>query len=306
MVENNEYTLPLTARLTNNDLHADSYTQHFVHEVICYHIDNSSRYPFIQIMLYNNGASLRFPSLDPMVQSPNISEILKNEMSFVLGLTTDEQIKPQGFLDHESVRYFFIDISEINVGRVLLQRNSAVWFGLISELINNKTIYDILVDKYVCDFIADNYDLFLLNNPTGSRYPLPDVGYHGSHLKITEFQNEFGVNKQKRNLGEYYYYTYSLQDAIQEGHEWHGSQYSYASKGINRVALLVDNMLYLNEQDLENNDCVECIEGFMENYDSIFVYSKNKSFIIMKDVHRQVSLSYHKIEENMLQESWIE
>ena len=312
MVEENEYRLPFLDKLIDNELHVDSYHETQLIKVICYHVHVNAAYPFIQVMLYNNGTSLSLPCLDRTISS--ITNTLINEISFVLDLQieTDKcKIKPQGFLDGEdSVRYFFVDLSALpNITGVFLQNDTSIWFGLLNELINNKMIYNLSVNKDVCDFFYNHYDLFVLDNSsTGLKYPLPDVVYYGTHFKITEFQNEFGINKQKRKLGEYFYYTYALEDAIEEcakdNQEYVAS--IFMGGGINRVALLLDNMLYLNEEDIDKRDDYETyISGLMEVYDSIFVYSKHKSFILMKDIHRQVSLSYHKIEDTVMsRDSW--
>ena len=301
-----EYTLPFLDKLMDNNFHAETYDKIRLNKVICYHINDNGSYPFIQFMLYNNGTSLVLPCLDRTTSVT--TDILINEIVFSLDLqseTDKHKISPGGFLDGtDSVRYFFVDISDLRVSSGLLENDSALWFGLLSELINNKTVYNITVDKDVCDFFTDHYELFVLHNPsTGLKYPLPDVGYHGSHFKMTEFQNEFGINKQKRKLGDYFYYMYALQDAIQEGLSWHNDNQEYISStliegGVNRIALLVDNMLYLNEEEIDKReDCDSYISGLMEIHDSIFVYSKQKSFVIMKDIYRQVSLSYHKIKQ---------
>uniref|UniRef100_A0A6C0E3C2 Uncharacterized protein n=1 Tax=viral metagenome TaxID=1070528 RepID=A0A6C0E3C2_9ZZZZ len=312
MVEENEYRLPLLDKLTDNKLHLDSYNEDHLVKVICYHIHANEAYPFIQVMLYNNGSSLSLPCLDRSTST--ITDTLINEISFALDLQreTDKcKIKPQGFLDGEdSVRYFFVDLSALStITGVFLQNDTSIWFGLLSELVNNKMIYSLSVNKDVCDFFYNHYDLFILHNPsTGLKYPLPDVVYYGSHFKITEFQNEFGINKQKRKLGEYFYYTYALEDAIEEGVKDNQEYVAsiFMGGGINRVALLVDNMIYLNEEEIDKqDDCETYISGLMEVHDSIFVCSKHKSFILMKDIHRQVSLSYHKIEDTVVsRDSW--
>lgn len=295
-----EYVLPFLDKLVDNGLHTNR-----LNKVICYHVNYSGKYPFIQFMLYNNGTSLSLPCLDRNITTT--TDIFVDEISSALDLhleTDKHKIKLKGFLDDDnddSVRYFFVDISGLsNINGLLLQHDTAIWFGLLSELINNKQVYDVVVDKDVCDFFTDHYELFVLHNPsTGLKYPLPDVGYHGSHFKMTEFQNEFGINKQKRKLGDYFYYTYALQDAI----DWNNENQEYVASifmggGVNRIALLADNMLYLNEEEIDKQQDYESyISGLMEIHDSIFVYSKHKSFILMKDIQRQVSLSYHKIDE---------
>lgn len=306
-----EYNIPFLDKLVDNRVHSETYHKIQLSKVICYHVHDNGSYPFIQFMLYNNGTRLTLPCLD---RSTSVTrDILINEIAFSLDLPNESDkdiISPRGFLDgDDGIRYFFVDISKLpNISGILLQNDTAIWFGLLSELINNKKIYDVDVDKDVCDFFSDHYDLFVLHNPsTGLKYPLPDVGYCGSHFKMTEFQNEFGVNKQKRKLGDYFYYTYALQDAI----DWRNDNQQYVTsifmgEGVNRIALLVDNMLYLNEEEIDKHEDYEnYISGLMEIHDSIFVYSKHKSFILMKDIDRQVSLSYHKIEESVMSHySW--
>lgn len=306
-----EYNIPFLDKLVDNGFHADTYHNIRLTKVICYYVNESGTYPFIQFMLYNNGTSLSLPCLDRTTS--NVTDILINEIAFSLDLQNEsdkDKINPRGFLDtDDSARYFFVDITKLSpTNGSFLQNDSAIWFGLLSELINNKTVYNIAVDKDVCDFFMDHYDLFILHDPsTGLKYSLPDVGYYGSHFKMAEFQHEFGINKQKLKLGDYFYYTYALQDAI----DCHNDKQEYVATifmegGINRIALLVDNMMYLNEEEIEKQqDHESYVADLMETHDSIFVYSKYISFIVMKDFSRQVRLSYHKIEEPVMSHySW--
>ena len=334
MAEN--YILNIQNKLTDNTLHTQIINDNMqTIQIVGYFINNSGKYPFLEFMLINDVDSnqddmLVFPTLLFEPYANDINQVLCDQIISYLGklskanivFNADDKIIPQGFIDYETTRYFIVNINISKIDSSYFTKNSTVWFGLLSEILNNKNICDIPIDKCTCNFIMDQYHLFILNDPTTlNSYPIPDVVYYGSHLKMTKLQNWFGIEKEKRTLGEYFYYTYSLQDAIRDG-GWipnflpenkyndfiTDNEYGrYTSGGVNRIALLIDKMLYINDNDLNNNqDILSFIETNMALYDSIFVYSTKKSFIITNDFKRQINLSYHQIDKNTLGESWTE
>ena len=277
----------LLFQLKSPDLHAE--TCQYIREIkiVAYRINSGGKYPFLQVLLSRKeedegeGVMWSFPSLQTFTK-----DNLLVEMNRLLSVTSSS-IKTQGFLDDECTRYFFVDIGEVDV----LNRDN-VCLGLLSELINNRRVYDVLVDNAVCEFVVDRYDWFLLRHPDTSdyTYPLPDVGYSGSDWKTTLFHHEFGLTKQVGKFGEYLYYRYAFQDVVD------------TCQGMNRYALLMERTLYITETELDEKEARE-IKDLLETYDSIFVYSKNSSFIIMNDLERQVSLAYYKLEQPVWSET---
>jgi hypothetical protein len=304
-------------------------------KLIYYHINRDGIYPFFQIMLYNyhynvpfigfSEQNLIFPSLiyNDINISKYISEYLKETLEpmfkdkHVDGL---EEIITKGFCIYKDEIYIFTDISSINIDKLYLTKTSEIWFGMLSEIINTKHICNISISKEVSHFIINNIEYFCKIEDV--LYPLPEVVYVGNHLKRVEFQSMFGISKIDNEYGYHYNFSYSLKDALINGTftkdklpefrfgkqltDDHGK---YIEGGINRIAILLDKTKYIDKEDvmklIENNEW----EEYIKNYNCIFILSNNikcndndNIVIIMQDYKRQIPLSYHKINNKILDE----
>jgi hypothetical protein len=308
-------------------------------KLIYYHINRDGIYPFFQIMLYNyyyslpfigyKEQNLTFPCLiynniDISI-SNYISEYLKESLEpmfkdkHVDGL---EEIITKGFCVYKDEIYIFIDISSINIDKLYLTKTSEIWFGMLSEIINTKHICNISISKEVNHFIINNIEYFCKIEDV--LYPLPEVVYVGNHLKRVEFQSMFGVSKIDNEYGYHYNFSYSLKDALingkfakdklpefRFGKRLTDDDGKYIEGGINRIAILLDKTKYINKEDvmklIENNEW----EEYIKNYNCIFIISNNINCndnisIIMQDYKRQIPLSYHKINNKILDEEYLD
>jgi len=232
--------------------------------------------------------------------------------------------------------YVMVNISGTDISGIYLLRNTEIWFALPSEIINQKQICNIDIDNRVTDFFTNMPELSLLTNPeTKSRYIIPDVVYTGGDFKKVEFNAIFGngKNKEYEKGGNYYYFYRSLSDAIKDG-GWvkdggtnkidltnknitHSvsnrllvdNEYGrYINGGINRYALFIEGKIHIEtENELSLTD--EMITRMYPEPCLIIAYTNNhyvKSDILVKDLDSFSSLSYHRVNKNLLGEYYDE
>jgi hypothetical protein len=147
------------------------------------------------------------------------------------------------------------------------------------------------------------------------------VGYSGAFYKQTEFQSIFGISKTHQEFGEHYYLLLDFNDAFQYG-GWSKTEQPeykfdklitdnefgrYINGGINRVAILTQNNIFLTidtkKQDDNVKDTFTPID--FETNDSFTVSINNKPYIIIKEFEQQISLSFHKINKFTLGSQWV-
>lgn len=297
--------------------------------LVYFNINREAVYPFMQILLLNNyipfsffGSliqNLIFPKISYIPKS-NINEIILSLLEEKLNAIEIKNLKEElnnvvikGFYLFNSKIYIFIDISSIKLDRLLLNKKSEIWFALITEIVNSRNICRINISDEVNDFITNNIDLF--SNIDNILYPCPEIAYDGSYFNKVEFQSLFGVSKSEKKYGNYFYFSYSLEDALKDG-SWtkdanpefrfgklitDDGNGRYIEGGINRIAILIDKCKYIKEEEIDKmNDLDELTDYFLE-YDCIYILSKsNKVTIMVKDYNRQYQLSYHKINKKTL------
>ena len=291
--------------------------------IICYHVDSSGKFPFIQFLLYNNydlffGNTLTLPSLNLNLDDNNVDSdvetFVREKIWQYLSLANCQindinDIKINGTYNN---KYIFVDVSKIDISGLFLNSNSQVWFALTNEIVNNCKVCNIPVDKQLYLLFLNEHRLFsIINNMTCQLYSNPDVAYSGSFYKETEFQSIFGVNQIDKGFGKNYFFSLSFNDTFKhagwsllEKPEYRFSKLitdndygRYISGGINRVAILTEkNEFIVKSNDVQNID-------FQIN-DSVCMIIDNVSYIIIKDYEQQKSLSFHKVDKRKLGQQW--
>lgn len=300
-------------------------------KLLCYHINDSGKFPFIQFLLCNNHNpffnvtnTLDLPLLD--VSDQDIETAVKNKIEYYLTtinckVNDINDIVVNGIYtktdNYKTDNYILVDVSKIDINGLFLNKKSEVWFVLTNEIINNIKVCNIPIDKNVYELFLNEYKLFALMNPmTTQLYSNPDVAYSGSFYKQTEFQSIFGVTKMNKQYGEQYYFLLSFNDVFKYG-GWTeneepltkfnklitDNEYGrYISGGINRVAVLTENNTCINKDDKLKELSFENKE--FENKDSVIVFIDKIPYIIVKDYEQQISLSFHKIDKSTLGKQW--
>ncbi len=283
-----------------------------VFNVICYHInDKSGLYPFIQFLLYKDKLGNKFT----MPQS-NKQDLITNIKASLLSMGILEEyidvdkivfkgyykdkIKP--LKNNVLVKQTFsllVDISGIDLYKLLLVNANPAWFALFSEIVNEKSICNIPISESVVNYFeantclakiyADNVDKMVY-------YPIPSVAYNVSEFKRAEIKGLFGESKVENK--DYYYFQTTFKQAVIEYKEGNYNINKHNNikvtfntyfhfqleKGINRYAFFP-----------EKNKVLENLSEFdLVNYSTNF-YIGN---VFIKQYEQHVPLSYHILHTN--------
>jgi hypothetical protein len=201
--------------------------------ILCYHINNNSKYPFLQFMVDKIpfcGEVIKEQFILPYILYPDINKpvaeiIVEKIKSALQSINCDsenvnETMYKGLILDKSDNYYALINISSLDINGLNLSRNSPTWFVLASEIINQGKICNIEIDEELIELFTEIPAISLLNNPKSNRcFILPDAVYSGGEKKTVEFNAIFGKPKTKeyKNSGKYHYFYRSFKDAIKEG-----------------------------------------------------------------------------------------
>lgn len=203
--------------------------------ILCYHITQNSKYPFIQFMLekmpFCNGIVSEKLILPLSTISTNNPEAFSNIITFKINTLLRKMgydfcnitnTSYKGIISDSNERiYALVDISSIDILRLNISRNSPIWFALPTEIMNNKIICNIPIDDTVSELFLNMPELSLLyyKDNYDKTYPIPDAVYSGSHLKKVEWRSLFSMETDRvyQSCGEYYYFFRLFEDAVKEG-----------------------------------------------------------------------------------------
>lgn len=313
--------------------------------IVCFYINNEGKYPFFQFMLYNQLAGFPFlGNIETNLVLPSFiynKEYCEEEMNTIVVKEVENNLQKylsmdynnsnnnninenaidiKGYYKNSNIFYAFVDISKIVLDSYFQGKNSEIWFGLLSEIINNEHICNIKISHDTTQFFNYHYSSFLLDDPINKVcYPSPDIIYEGSHFKHVEFRDMFGISKQNDKYGNQYYVNASIEKAFRNG-GWSktlkpetkygklitdNSFGRYIYGGINRFAILTDKIVYTTEKDLnlEVQDS-EYIDTLFNDYDTIYIKTECEPYLLLKDFCQQIPLSYHKINRISLKETY--
>jgi len=293
-------------------------------KIICYHINVEGTYPFLQFMLYNSynlipflGAldqTLIFPFVKCLFEKKKeLNDIIINKIKdylINLGIILfhEDHIVINGFYNYNNENYVLINISDINIDVLLLNNKSEIWFGLTNEICNESIICKLQVNKSVNLFFLNNKEFITLIKISNKKIiKTPFVVYDGNNLKRIEFQSIFGKSKSNKIYGYYFYFNPSFDFAINNcfknnlfNDEMIEIKEFNQIAGINRIALLSDKILYIDEEQILEKINIDELDEFINDYDTIFIKIPGKDpVIIIKEFIQQIQLSYHKVSKNL-------
>lgn len=183
---------------------------------ICvYEVNNQHKYPFLKYLLYKNKTSNKcyFPPF--FITNDKSSTIVLRATNMVKKLLdnvaqTADNIVFNGFkLLHNNI-YIFFDATQCTIKQPdLLWNTNNTWFGIIDEIVNTKSVCNLLIDECVTDLFLQTPDLCYLQNRQNTNYILPIVAYVARDDPKLHFTFVFGVSKSLNTsiLGPYYYFT---------------------------------------------------------------------------------------------------
>jgi len=343
--QTNKYATTIDILTHNSNIHG-----YGILNILCYHVTQNSKYPFIQFMLekipFCNGIIQEKLILPQITISNNtnieidvsiaILEKIKNLLPAIgcngSKLTSDAY---KGIISDMNERiYALVDISEVDIFRIAITRNTPIWFSLPTEIVNNRSICNIPIDDGVTELFLNIPELSILQIIDSKlAYPLPDAVYSGSYLKKTEFRSVFGMAQENVYLscGEYYYYFRLFEDAVKEGgwvrqgghkmidindtnisHSPSGAKIidneygRYITGGINRYALFPENYAMYNECSNTLSLTDEDINTkFGKNGCIVIQYEEDNIDTILPDIlakeyETAYPISYHMLDKSIL------
>ena len=287
-VEPNYYNYESTNNLEGN---IDYYLREneITHVNICaYVIDNKNKYPFLKYLLFKNFLNevLEFPKImiwNGFLDSPKIQAKSEKYVYDILALKDYakyvETVEFKGFYVNNNNVYIFYNLTDCEMEINDIYRENRLWFGLITEIVNDQHICNFVIDPNVYSFFIENNDFCFLKNEKNENYILPFIGYSGKNDKLLHFTYIFGVTKKDKSaiLGPYYYFS-NYTNAIREG-GWspdgkpeysHGCLLTesanggnlanggkYVKGGIVRFALFLDKIKFIQNAPYDKTDLSE-------------------------------------------------
>jgi hypothetical protein len=204
--------------------------------ILCYHITETTVYPFLQFMMENLLEQFTLPLItvnktDLMGEKSLIDETIIKEkvihkiktLLHIIGITVinnHPNILCKGLITIKDNQYVLVDVTGLDITGLYLTKNSPAWFVLPSEIINIKKICNISIGKEATElFIKEPKLALLTDKKTSKTYMIPDAVYNGSEFKNVEFNSVFGNLKTKEyeNCGEYYYFHKLFCNAVRYG-----------------------------------------------------------------------------------------
>lgn len=335
-----EYTYLLDEKANKNLRFDDIVTNNntVILNLLCYHIDEQSKYPFLQFMMEkvpfcNNivKEQLTLPSIFLRDTSVNIQSIVLDNIKLRLKMLgcefnkiTEDMYKGIIFIQDDSSPYAVVNITGIDIYGLNLTRQTLTWFVLTSEIINTRKICNLNMDSDITTLFTDYPKLGLLvNKKTNETFIIPDAVYTGGEIKTVEFNSIFGNSKKQiyKSCGDYYYFYRNFGDAVKDGgwvkeddKDILGNRIilqnnnKYIHGGINRYALFIEGKIYL-ETNTEFSLTDTIIDNLYPEPCIIICYTDKheiKPDVLVKNYESFVCISFHKLDKNVLQDKYIE
>ena len=282
--------------------------------IICYCVNTSEKYPFIQFMLTNtsNANEIDLPNI--VVNNSNNSNNLNVKNSVIcyikeklnnININNDliNITHFQGLFQHhtnnnednnnennnnEDKIYAMVNISDIELKYLKMTIYTECIFALPYEIVNVKYVFNKSIAENVTNLFLKIPTLFVLTIPnTTICFNLPEIGYIISDKALSEFQLVLGLTKTNNFvLNDTFYICYR-----------HSISNNLHTKFTNRFALFIDNYyIHIEDKDilsLTNNQ----VNKLLCTYSCIFVQWTNnnktlQNVILKYDTY--VSLSMQK------------
>ena len=315
-VEPNFYSYNAINKLQLNIDDLLDINQMYKVHICTFEINNDYKYPFLKYLLCKHKTSNKcyLPSFsitgdmseDIILKATNLTKTILDNIS-----QTADTVIFNGFKVLYNNIYIFFDCTQCKIKQPeLLWNVNNTWFVIIDEIVNTKSICNILIDECVTNLFIDNNDLCYLQNGKNENYILPIVAYVARDEPKLHFTFVFGVSKSLNSstLGDYYYFTnyknsfHTNKNINVDPHrETNTSTYNVSQslfkRGIIRFALFMEKtkrIENIKEELLSYHD-----GSWAAEYDSAYIGNillddvKDTPIIVIRDYEQQVPLSYH-------------
>jgi hypothetical protein len=180
-----------------------------------YEVNNQHKYPFLKYLLYKNKTSNKCSFLPFFITGDKSEDIVLRATNLVKKMLdnvaqTADNVAFNGFKVLNNNIYIFFDATRCTIKQPdLLWSTNNIWSTTIDEIVNTKSVCNILIDECVTQLFVQNPDLCYLQNQQNENYVLPIVAYVARDDPKLHFTFVFGVSKSLNTsiLGAYYYFT---------------------------------------------------------------------------------------------------
>ena len=187
-------------------------------KIIAYEVNNDGVYPFLQFLLFKDDflPYLSLPFIPLNYNIVNTEQIINMAKILFIGLNLTDNYESfannivfDGFYEYNGQMFLFVDITQNKLNLYDIYSDSVVRLALVHEIVNQKHVCNISIDKNVTEFFNNNCDFCLLEDINNEDYEVPLVSYVGKQANKLNFTYIFGETKQNKNaiLGPYYYFT---------------------------------------------------------------------------------------------------
>ena len=242
-IEYHKYSYPIEKHLEKDITNVDLNEGDIIN-ICCYYVSTTSIRPFLKYLLFKYSEKntdysdlLVFPffKFDDLENDEDLIDYAKNKISNIFDFLKNVTLNYKGTIKNENGLNIIIELSEKDFSNYndisYKSRNDNIWFGLISEIIDERKILNFPINNSVSNLFLNNDFLIYLYDLHGNPYVTPIVVYHGSYYKVTSFISVFGIKKSSvfSSLGPYYYFG-NYEKALK-----------YAVKTKNNKALYIDD-----------------------------------------------------------------
>ena len=148
---------------------------YFYSKIMIYTINNKIEIPFLLFLLNYDDINDQYSFINTENYNTN-----KNIDNIINSILKKINVKYSGFLIYKNINYLFF---EYDSSLFEYNEDNHIW-GLISEIVNYKKIYNINIDNKLTDLFLNNEQLLNLTNSNKTNiYEHPYVGYSTTKYK---------------------------------------------------------------------------------------------------------------------------
>ena len=183
---------------------------------ICVYNIQQKPTPYLTYLLYKyprtvNGEEeeVIFPFINHIPNnSQSIIELTREKMKKVLS-GWDKNIEYKGYLDNSAGVHLVFECRYENDLLLHQTRDDVWWWGLVDEMVNNKSLLNFPVAPTVTQVFLENPLLGILFDAKNTKIECPMVGFHGGYHKAIAFIAVLGLTRASitASMGPYYYFA---------------------------------------------------------------------------------------------------
>jgi vacuolar-type H+-ATPase subunit F/Vma7 len=169
-----------------------------------YKINTSGLKPFIEICLYKmSNEELNLPYYKWMNYKTPFE--LREKLKATFKHYTND-ITYKGYFNSNSKTYLFYNLSHLDTIHEYSNTNPWIW-TTIDEIVNKQSIYDIVINKEIYEFIIKNTEFCYLEDVKGNFIEIPTVAYYKADKERKNIIVNVGIIKKQQPY--YTFYTYN-------------------------------------------------------------------------------------------------